>query len=177
MFIKIFTKKLNMVLSLIILSVLSAMLLGTPLALAAEAVKIPSGTVILVNPATEISPNTSNVGDKVNFTVINDVKINGNTLIKAGAPATGEVTTATKKGNIGAPAKIGISLKLVQAIDGTWIPINGSKMVQGDSKQTESIAVSLLRCVFALFMKGKDASITPSMQIDATVLSEATVTI
>lgn len=175
MMINYFTKKLNKAICIVMLTVLGVMFLGAPMTLAAQIVKVPYGTGLIVNPTTEINPTINNVGDKVEFKVINDVVIDGKVVIKAGAPCKGEVTVAEKRGNIGAPAKIGVSLKMVQAVDGSWIAVNGTKLIEGQSKQTEAIVISILICVFALFMKGKDASIPTTVQINANTFAEATV--
>lgn len=173
-----FKKGWNIVKRLTLIAIISlGWILITPsLTYAAES-EIPSGTNLILKTTQDISPDKFALGDKVDLLVVSDINVKGVTLIKAGAPGKGTVTSSIKKGNVGAAAKIGISIEQVQAVDGSWIPISGTKFIEGKDKQTQSIIFTILCCILFLFQKGDNAVITSDMQINATVISDVAVSV
>lgn len=135
-------------------------------------VKVPVGTMVPVITTETISPETHLVGQRVTLSAERDVIVSGKTVIAAGAMVVGEVTVSRKAGAVGAPGEIGIVLRTVTAADGSTIPIEGSKIIQGKSRQAESLVVTILCCVLGLIMKGDPADIATGSSIDARVLSE-----
>lgn len=137
-----------------------SMLANCGLAAAAEApkatVKIPIGTPVILSLLETISSKTAQVGQKVRFVVTSDVVVEGKTVIKKMSNAFGEVTAAGAAGMAGTAGSLSISLQLVQGIDGSMIPISATKGGKGESKLAESVAITALCCIFAIFMKGKD---------------------
>lgn len=145
-----------------------AMPISINFALAAEVeLSFGQGVVLLVSET--ISPATHIVGQKVLLSVQNDVLVDGQVVIAAGTPATAEVTHSVPKGSVGKPAEIGIDALSTTAVDGTIIPLRGSKVIMGENKQTESLIITLLCCVLALLMKGKDAQIIEGSVVKAEV--------
>lgn len=144
---------------------------------AAEQYTVPSGTLVSVKTTSEISPENVAVGDKVDLVVVDNVIINGKVIIKAGAPATAEVTMVQKKGIVGAAAKIGITLLNAKAVNGGLVPLSGTKTIQGKDRVGESVVFTILCCLLFLFMPGEDAVIPADYQIDGTVSGTVVVTI
>jgi len=145
--------------------------LAMPIAVGAQtaAVEIPAGTrVMLTFPAT-MSSSTLYVGQQVTLQVQGDVTVNGVVVIKSGANAMGEVTTAEKPGIVGAPGSLNISVRTVEAVDGSSVPISGSLSLTGTSKQTTSILVTILCCVLGLLVKGEDARVLQGTTLDSSV--------
>ncbi len=140
-------------------------------------VTVVSGTAVVLETVKDITTKDVKVGDKVTLSVSNDVIVEGEVVIKKGTIALGEVVVSQKNGAVGAPGKLGISIRSVPAVDGTNIVLSGSKNVEGKSKQTESIVLTLLCCILFLIMKGDDASISKGTSIDTYVLSNAVVTV
>ena len=135
-------------------------------AYARESVTIPAGTIVSLRTIDELHPRNLNVGDRVVLKVVSDVRVLGKVVIAAGASARGEITAAKKSGMAGINARIGFSVKSVQAVDGTTISLYGTKFVEGDAKTTESVIFSFLCCLLFLLMKGEDASIPPGTLVD-----------
>jgi len=141
---------------------------GPSVALATTAT-VPIGTRVPLTVNETVTPETHAVGQRVMLSVEYDVKVDGQVVIAAGAPAVGEVSASRKSGAVGAPAEVGIVVRTVTAVDGTVVPIQGTKVVRGASKQTESLLITILCCVLALFMKGEKANIIEGSSIDARV--------
>jgi len=140
-------------------------------------VTVVTGTAVILETVKDITTKDVNVGDKVSLSVSNDVIVDGEIVIKKGTIAFGEVVVSQKIGAVGAPGKLGISVRSVPAVDGTNIILSGSKNVEGKSKQAESIVLTLLCCILFLVMKGEDATIKKGANIETYVLSNATVTV
>jgi len=132
-------------------------------------VKIPAGTPVIVAVNTILTPEAVNIGDAVELSVTSDVVVDGKVVIKAGARASGEVTNAKKRNYIGIPSEIAISVRSVQAVDGTTVMLSGTKVAKGKDKMVTTIGLSLICCILFAGMKGGDASIAAGTPITCTV--------
>ena len=141
----------------------------------AISVTIPVGTRVMLNVEGTISPETHTEGQSVLFACSQDVVVDGKVVIKAGASGIGEVSASTPKGSVGKAASISIRVHSVTAADGSTVPLRGTKTVKGESKQTESLGITVLCCIAGLLMKGEDAAIIEGSTIDGTVLSSVDV--
>lgn len=144
-------------------------LLLFPSVIIAKEVEIPFGTTVTLRVEDAISPATHIIGQQVVFIVDRDVKVGDDIVIAAGAQAFGEVTQSIKKGNVGKPATIGVSVTHAMAVDGTMVALKGTKVVIGEDKQTSSLVFTLLCCILALLMQGSDAEIIAGSTISAEV--------
>lgn len=138
-------------------------------------VKIPVGTRVLLRVEEDLTPQTKGVGDKVPLSVMNDVIIEGKTVIAAGAPGIGEITISSKQGVVGAAAEIAFKTLYVTAVDGQNLLIDGSLQVKGKSKMAESIIVTILCCILALLATGQKAEIKKGTTLTAMALSPSTI--
>ncbi|PJA30124.1 MAG: hypothetical protein CO189_00515 [candidate division Zixibacteria bacterium CG_4_9_14_3_um_filter_46_8] len=139
---------------------------------------LPAGTPITVRINQEVTSKTFLAGSKVNASVTNDVVVGGNVLIRAGALCDVSVLSSKKAGSVGSPGSITISVNSVQAVDGSNIPImNAVFTAEGASKVTSSIVVTILCCILALLMKGKDGVIPIGTQISGYTVSQAEIRI
>ena len=138
-------------------------------AVATTKVLLPVGTVVDLTFDTAITPETAAVGQSVTLKVTNDVKINGRVLIAAGTTATGEVVQSSKSGAVGKEAQISVTVKQVAAVDGSVVPLSGTKAVIGESHQTSSIVITLLCCILGLLKKGGKAEIPAGSALRTTV--------
>lgn len=143
----------------------------------AATVDVPVGTVVLVVFNDAVDPATVAPGQTVMLSALNPVVVQGSKVIEAGAPVLGEVTVAEKRGAVGKPAKMGVVLRHVTAVDGTNIPLAGQKQVEGENKQTTSLVVTILCCVLGLIMKGGAATIPAGSQVQAMTMAPVTITV
>lgn len=142
--------------------------LVAPTAVSAKTIEVPAGTTVLCAFSTAIEPSTATVGQRLTLRVVDAVKVDGVVVIEAGAAVTAEVTRSQKKGAVGKPAVIGVTLFSVAAVDGSSIPLTGQKVIEGESKQTSSLVITILCCVLGLLQKGGDATIPEGSQINGT---------
>jgi len=131
---------------------------------------LPAGTAIQLRLNQTLSGATAQTGSLVSLSVVSDVVVNGVTLIKAGAPAEGQVSSAKKASMLGQPGSLGITVTSVTAIDGTKIPVQAMSSVDGDDKMIISVILGLL-CIIGFFQKGGEAELNSSQVINARTLS------
>lgn len=149
--------------------VLLATQILTPTVAIAASLTIPVGMPITLSFNEAVTPSTTQVGSIVHLSVLRDVLVNDQVVISAGSPATAEVTRSEKPGSIGKPASISLEARSVQAVDGTMVPVTGSKFVEGENKQTSTLIITILCCVVGLFLKGGDVEIPAGSTMDCTV--------
>ncbi|MEW6215420.1 MAG: hypothetical protein AB1478_09525 [Nitrospirota bacterium] len=145
-------------------------------AITAATIQIPAGTRVLLRTIQTLTPKEFKVGDRVNLVVASDVVVDGKVVIKAGDPATGEVTVSKERGIAGQADKLTISVKSVKAVDGTPVIISGTKSVEGEEKMVMAIILALL-CLPLILIKGGSASIPEGAQIEAMVAAQTTITV
>lgn len=146
------------------------------LPLAAETI-IVRPTKVQLSLNRTIDAKTASQGDTIDFTVISPVYQDGKIIIEAGAQAYGRIEQLEKNAGLGKPATIAISLSNVDAVDGSKIPIMANRTLKGDSKVTEAIIVTLVLCIFGLFIKGENVTMQAGYTVDADVMGGTQVTL
>lgn len=145
-------------------------------------VSIPEGTPLEVESTFTVSSGEVQEGSAVSFTVVHPVKINGVTVINAGARATARVTKAKKGGSWGRAGTLAWEMKDVVAVDGSKVPLEFAKRTKGDSKggtvATAVIVTGVLfwpAAPFWGFKKGKDAKVPAGSRFEVAVHGNAVV--
>jgi len=161
----------------IAVSLLTVMTLqsAAPLIAAAMATRVPAGTLVRLRASGTVTGSNTAVGNTVMFSVTNDVKVDGVTVIKAGANAIGTVNTVKKPGIVGSPGSVGVTLTSVTAIDGTEIPLSATAIREGENKQVTAIIIGIL-CILGFFMKGGEGELQSGSTLEGRTISEATIT-
>jgi hypothetical protein len=140
------------------------------------AATIAGGTNIPVRLNQSLSGSNAQVGTFVSFSVTNDVKVDGVVVVKSGAQAEGQVTSAKKAGMIGMPGSIGVNVITVTAVDGKKIPVQAVSVSDGEDKSVTSIILGLL-CILGFFMKGGEGELNSNLIINTRTLSDVEVNI
>jgi hypothetical protein len=109
----------------------------------ASAGTVPSGTHIAVRTNSQISSATAHVGQPFKANLVSDVAINGKTIAKAGAPATGKVTYAKSSGRLHAPGELTVRLTSVQVADGKTLSLSSSAFRVKGKSHTKSNATKI----------------------------------
>ena len=162
--------KIKRPISIFLISLFAANL-ATPLL----AANVPGGTTVQLRLNQTLTGSNSVVGSFVDLTVVSDVfSPDGALVIKSGATAEGQVTTAKKSGMLGQPGSVGISVTSVTAVDGTRIPVQAVSAADGENKTAISVILGLL-CILGFFMKGGDGELISGMIITARTLSNVEV--
>jgi hypothetical protein len=149
---------------------------------AAVEMKIPDGTPLELELQSNVTSKEAQEGDIINFTVVNDILVNGVTVIERGAPAKARVAVAKKSGHWGKSGKLGWAMQDVLAADGTRIPLRMEKKLAGDGKGgTVTTGVVVTALVFWPaaplwgFKKGKDVTMPAGKRFEAFVHGDASV--
>ena len=133
---------------------------------------VPVGTKVLVKTTDVVSSATVKKGDTVSMVAAADVIVNGQKVIADGALATGVVTNASKRFIAGIGGQLDIQVQKVQAIDGTWIPLDYEKGEHNGSSLV-SIILTVVCCICFVFIPGKDVSIEKGTIFETVVVSPA----
>jgi hypothetical protein len=145
-------------------------------------ITVPDGTPLEVESTFNVSSGEVQEGSAVSFIVVHPVKINGVTVISAGARATARVTKAKKGGSWGRAGTLAWEMKDVVAVDGSKVPLEFAKRTKGDSKggtvATAVIVTGVLfwpAAPFWGFKKGKDAKVPAGSRFEVAVHGNAVV--
>jgi hypothetical protein len=112
-------------------------------------VKIPNGLTIEVEAPFTVSSQDVRENDAISFRVVNPVKVDGVTVIEAGATATARVVKSSRGGHFGRAGRLSWKMENVTAVDGTRIPLQASGRIVGDSKGAK-VATQMIITAVAL---------------------------
>ena len=115
--------------------------------------------------------SSNKTGSFVDLTVVSDVKVDGKVVIKAGAQAQGNVSSAKKAAAFGSPGEIAIQVTSVRAVDGTNIPVQAMSSDDGDSQVATAIILGLL-CIVGFFIPGGEGEISSGVVINCRTLGD-----
>lgn len=126
-----------------------------------------------------MSSKDAKADEKVDFEVLEDIKIGDAIIIQHGAMAIGTVTEAQPKRRMGRAGKLNINIDYVQLVDGEKVPLRAVKGGSGGNHtgaMTGAIVASSIlffpAAPFFLFMHGKDITIPKGTEITAYVAAD-----
>lgn len=108
---------------------------------APQSFTLPAGTAIRIQLGQTLSTKDSRIGQNFSGTVADPVMVNGQTVIRAGAPASGTVTDVKDIGHFAGQAELAVRLDSVRA-DGHIYPVQSSQVdrfEKGKGKRTAII--------------------------------------
>lgn len=118
--------------------------------------------------AQDLSSKTSSEGDPITFSLVDDLKVGGVVVAKAGSKAVGEVTKAEKSGMMGKAGELNMRLDYLKVGD-TKIKLRGTKGKEGQSGTTGAIVLTVLFGPLGLIKHGKNVEIKQGQSIHAFV--------
>ncbi len=137
-------------------------------------VTIPDGTKLRVRLDQPLSSGHAEVGQTIELTVAEAVKIGSAVVIGEGARVTGTITEAVPKRRMGRAGKLDFSIDRVAAADGQWVPIRYT--IQKKAGQSHGVRTGIITAGVAvafwpaapvvLLMKGKDVTINKGVSFD-----------
>lgn len=134
---------------------------------------LPEGTQIQLENQETWNSDMMYHGQNVKFRTLYDVIVNEKILIPSDTEVLAKVIMVEKKGILGKPGRFFLQIENVKAIDGTIVPISATHIFNGKGKQVEAIFVTLILCVFGIFIQGEDATINTGTIIEAYTLTYA----
>lgn len=111
------------------------------------AATVPAGTNFFVTTETALSTQSNQVGDPVAARTAENINVNGQVVIPAGALVEGHVTAMKSAGNPGEVAYIDLAFDRVRLANGEWQPIQGvlagtaGEEVKGSSNTPRNVAI------------------------------------
>lgn len=108
---------------------------------------IPAGTNFFVTTETALSTKANQVGDPVAVRTAENINVNGQVVIPAGALVEGHVTAMKSAGNPGEVAYIDLAFDRVRLANGEWQPISGvlagkaGEEVRGSANIPRNVAI------------------------------------
>jgi hypothetical protein len=134
---------------------------------------LKEGTDIKLKFSEDVSSKTAADGDPVNLVLDEDLKIGDVVVVKAGAKAIGVVTNAKKAGMMGKAGELNMRLEHLTAGD-QRIRLRGSKGKEGEGKEGETVALTVLFGPIGLIKHGKNVDIKAGTPLAAYVDQDTT---
>jgi hypothetical protein len=136
-------------------------------------------TPIRIKLTRTMSSADAKADEKVDFEVIEDVKVKDVVVIRQGAMAIATVTEAQPKRRMGRAGKLNMNIDYVQLVDGEKVPLRAVKGGSGGSHTGAMtgamVATGILffpAAPFFLFMHGKDITIPKGTEISAYIAAD-----
>ena len=136
-----------------------------------DEIVVTEGTAVNVVTAKEVTTKEAKPNDPVDFTVTEDLVVNGQVIVRKGTPAVGSVINAEKGGYLGKSGKLAIQVESTTTSDGQRLKLRAAKGREGDDKTTSTLVLSMINPAF-LFRKGRDAKIEPGTAVTVYVAEE-----
>ena len=137
---------------------------------------LQDGTTVKLRLSQTMSSADARTGQEVPFEVMEDIQVNGVTVLAKGSTAIGNVTEAQSKRNMGRGGKLDMTISYARLTDGEKVALRAVKEGKGGSHTGAMtgamVATSLIiwpAAPFFLFMKGKDVTIPQGTEITAFV--------
>jgi Chitobiase/beta-hexosaminidase C-terminal domain len=132
---------------------------------------LPQDTPVRLVFATALTSKTASVGDKVAFTLAEDIKLGDTLVASKGASSTGTVAQVDRTGAAGVPGTLTVEVDSLQSEFGP-IPLYGSVTKEGNTRPPN--AEVLIPAVGPLFVlkHGTDAVITPGAALTVAVAAD-----
>jgi len=147
-----------------------------------NALALRDGTPIRLRLARTLSSGEVTVGEKIDFDVLDDVRVGGQVVIRHGTKAIGSITQAEHKKRMGRAGKLNFVLEYVRLADDTKVTLRASRETAGGGHLGAMTAGMVATSLFVwpaaplfLMMHGKDAVVPEGTEITAYVDGDAQV--
>lgn len=130
---------------------------------------LEDGTPVKLALLKEISSAHAELGQKIQFEVLNDLAVDGFTVLRRGALVTGIVTEVEKKKRLGRAGVLNFTISEVNLADGSKVPVRAYNNTNGDSHTVGVTALALnmplAAAPFFLLMHGENSTIPKGTEI------------
>lgn len=141
---------------------------------AKEKVIIKGGTILSVAATENLRAAKTNIGDRVNFKVVRDVKVDGKVAIPAGTLAFGKVTEAKRSTCFGTKGRLSINLSGISLESGETIPFTNSNInITGKNRTPLSVVIFCFTCL--PFPCGSKAELIAGSEYEAMIANNVEV--
>jgi hypothetical protein len=130
----------------------------------------------------QLSSASLKSNDQVTFAVVEDVVVDGDTVIKQGTPVRGVIVDAAEKRRMGRAGRLSYAVNETRAVDRSVIRLRAVQQGKGDDNVTSTAVTTTAVAVFVpvaapffLLRKGGDIVVPEGTRIDAFVDGEHTI--
>lgn len=151
---------------------------GTPSLLTSNAqaqdarIVLPDGTPIQLRITHKLSAATAKVGDRVEFEVVQDIRVGDFIVIPHRAIAWGSVSKVQPSRRVSRSGILALEIKAATAVTEEQVPLRGVRTVQGNLPNQEA-AERVGWIIPVLVMKGNEAFISKGGKVDAYLNGDA----
>lgn len=138
-----------------------------------QQVTLPAQTLVKVALSRTVNSGEAKLGDKVLYTVVEDVMIGGRVVIPVGASGLATITEVTAAARLGKDGRVVLDFGKVSTLDGTRVPLkvdekaterNRSLELAAGASMAGIILLGPVGLVGAYFVRGKDVQIEAHTQ-------------
>jgi hypothetical protein len=141
-----------------------------------DTLTVADGTPIELRLAQSISSEDADVGDRVDFQVINEIRVGNLVVIPKGATVWATVTEAKKKRTMGRAGKLALTIDYVGLVTGEKLPLRADKEKKGDEHKKAMTGAMAATTVVAwplapvwLMLEGEETAMKKGMGAEAYV--------
>lgn len=134
----------------------------------AETYLLKEGTEVVLKFAQDLSSKTAIEDDRVNFELMEDLKVGDVVIAKAGTKAVGTVTRAKKSGMFGKGGELNVRLEYMKVGD-SRVRLRGNKGKEGADKTGTTVALTVLFGPIGLIKHGKNVEVKTGSTLKAFV--------
>ncbi|MFA8451319.1 MAG: hypothetical protein ACEPOW_11560 [Bacteroidales bacterium] len=118
---------------------------------------LKGGTAIHLVIMDNIDPTISNIGDQIEFRVINDIIVNGEVVVQSGKQIFGTIEKSVTAKGWGKPGYLEIKVRNIKSVYGTDIPLMNQNIVKkGESEESASLILGIFICFLFFTKKGEN---------------------
>lgn len=163
--------------SLLKVCAVALLILGVSLNLSAQKkVTVHGGTIVTVAAVENLKAADCNEGDRVNFKLVRDVKVDGIVAIPAGTMAFGKVTLAKRSTCFGTKGRLSINLTHLNLPNGETLPFTNSN-INITGKNRTPLSVVIFCCTFLPFPCGSKAVLQAGREYEAMIANNTEVVV
>jgi hypothetical protein len=134
---------------------------------------IPAKTKIELALLNALDSKTAHTGDALTLETLDNIQINGITVIPAGTIATGKITKAVSAGAFGKGGKLEFSVSSIKTINGIDVPLSCTASYAATKQiQSSSGIAAVGSAVQNLFSSGSNVQCAVGTGIEATVTTD-----
>jgi antitoxin (DNA-binding transcriptional repressor) of toxin-antitoxin stability system len=133
---------------------------------------LQDGTPLRMRLARNLSSAESQAGDRVDFEVLDEVRVGNAVIIASGAIAIATVTDAEAKRSLGRAGRLDVTLDYVRSVSGEKVRLRGVQDTKGGGHTGAMTGAMVATAVvfwpaapLFLFMKGKDVKIPKGHEV------------
>lgn len=134
---------------------------------------LQDGIPVKLRLLNKLDSHTAKNGDEILFDVVNDVVVNGVTVLRRGSPASGVVTQAAAAKTLGREGRLSFTINDINLRNGGKVPVRAFNRTSGENRTAEMAAdmifMPIAAAPFFLLIHGTNTTFPRGTEITAFV--------